>query len=252
MSYALREAVAGVRRAPVLTGLAAAMVAMALLVLGLFGLVAHNLQLSLSLLERRVEVVAFLRDDVRTDEIELAVARLREVPEVQGVQYVSKEQALNDAREEFPDFRQVFMDLEVNPLPASLEVSLQDGARSEESVERIAGVAGEFDFVEEVTYGREWVQPLFTLRRVAFATAVILGAVFALVGALIIGTALRIAIFARRDEIYIMRLVGARDGFIRRPFLVEGALAGLLGGLLSVGLTWGVFRAVNVFLFTVE
>lgn len=252
MSYALREAVAGVRRAPVLTGLAAAMVAMALLVLGLFALVAHNLQLSLSLLERRVEVVAFLRDDVRTDEMEVAVARLRAVPEVQGVEYVSKEQALNDARDEFPDFRQVFMDLEVNPLPASLEVSLRDGARSEESVERIAAVAREFDFVEEVTYGREWVQPLFTLRRVAFATALILGAVFALVGALIIATALRIAIFARRDEIYIMRLVGARDGFIRRPFLLEGALAGLLGGLLSVGLTWGVFRAVNAFLFTVE
>jgi cell division transport system permease protein len=72
---------------------------------------------------------------------------------------------------------------------------------------------------------------------------------FAVVAAIIIGTALRIAIFARREEIYIMRLVGARDGFIRRPFLLEGALAGLLGGLLALALTWGTYQLVTRFLF---
>lgn len=251
MSYAVREAFAAFRRAPVLTGLASAMVGMALLVMGLFGLVAYNLQASLALLERRVEVVAYLRDDVRTDEIELAVARLREIPEVEGVDYVSKDQALDDAREEFPDFRQVFADLEVNPLPASLEVRLQDGGRTQESVARVVEVAEAFPFVEEVAYGQDWVERLFTLRRVAFATAVIIGMAFALVAALIIGTALRIAIFARRDEIYIMRLVGARDSFVRRPFLLEGALAGFLGGILAVALTWAVFRGVDTFLFSV-
>ncbi|MDT8340560.1 MAG: ABC transporter permease [Longimicrobiales bacterium] len=248
MSYALREALAAFRRAPVLTGLASAMVGMALLVLGLFGLVAYNLQRSLADLEERVEVVAYLRDDVRTDQIETTVARLREIPQVQGVQYVTKERALERAREEFPDFHSVYADLETNPLPASLEVSLLDGARSQEAVESIAEAAAAFPFVEEVTYGREWVQPLFTLRRVALVAAAVVGAVFALVAALIIGTALRIAIFARRDEIYIMRLVGARDGFIRRPFLLEGAFAGLLGGLLAVALTGAVHWGVNVLL----
>lgn len=252
MTYALREALAAFRRAPVLTGLASAMVALALFVVGLFGLVAHNLQSSLATLEERVEVVAYLRDDVRTDEIELAVRELREMAEVQGVEYVSKAQALEAARTEFPDFQQVFSDLDVNPLPASLEVQLQEGARTEASVERIAAVANAFPFVEEVTYGQEWVERLFTLRRVGAATAAILGAAFALVAALIIGTALRIAIFARRDEIYVMRLVGARDGFIRRPFLLEGAMAGLLGGFLALGLTWTTWRGVNTLLFPVE
>lgn len=248
MTYAIREAFAAFRRAPVLTGLASAMVGLALLVVGLFGLVAHNLQTSLVQLEQRVEVVIYLRDDVRTDEIELAVAQLRGIPEVQGVDYVSKDRALQDARTEFPEFQEVFSGLEVNPLPASLEVRLQDGSRTEESVERIADFARDFPFVEDVTYGEEWVERLFTLRRLAGATALVLGAVFALVAALIIGTALRIAIFARRDEIYIMRLVGARDSFIRRPFLLEGAMAGLLGGVGALGLTWGVHRAAVGFL----
>lgn len=252
MTHAVREAFAAFRRTPVLTGLASAMVGMALLVVGLFGLVAHNLRTSLDLLERRVEVVAYLRDDVRTAEIELAVSQLRAVSEVEGVDYVSKDQALDRARQEFPDFREVFADLEVNPLPASLEVRLLDGTRTAESVERVAGVAGSFPFVEEVSYGQDWVERLFTLRRVAFVTAVVIGAAFAMVAALIIGTALRIAIFARRDEIYIMRLVGARDDFVRRPFLLEGAMAGLLGGVLAVVLTWAVFRVVDTFLFAVD
>jgi cell division transport system permease protein len=250
MSHAVREAFAAFRRAPVLTGLASAMVGFALFILGLFGLVAFNLQASLASLESRVEVIAYLRDDVRTDEIELAVAELRGLQAVAGVGFVSKEEALDRARTEFPDFQQVFADLEVNPLPASLEVRLLEGSRNEASVDEVVRMAADFPFVEEVTYGQEWVQRLFTLRRVAFISAAVLGGAFALVAALIIGTALRIAIFARRDEIYIMRLVGARDGFIRRPFLLEGALAGLLGGVIALGLTWGTFQVVRAFLFS--
>ena len=78
-----------------------------------------------------------------------------------------------------------------------------------------------------------------------------MGAAFALVAALIIGTALRIAIFARKEEIYVMRLVGATNGFIRRPFLVEGAMAGLIGGGLAWLMTWGTYRGVYAFLFEV-
>lgn len=249
MTHAIREALAAFRRAPVLTGLASAMVGFALFVLGLFGLVAWNLQSSLELLEEQVEVVVYLRDDIRAEEIELAVDQLRELDPVQGVDYVSKEQALARAPDLFPEFDRVYTDLEVNPLPASLEVQFRDGARTEENVSVVVEVAGAWDFVDDVRYGEEWVQRLFTLRRVAVITALVLGGAFALVAALIIGTALRIAIFARRDEIYIMRLVGARNGFIRRPFLLEGALAGALGGILALALTWGTYRLAATVVF---
>lgn len=252
MTYAIREAAAAFRRAPVLTGLAAAMVGMALFVMGLFGLVAFNLQTTMQVMEERVEVVAYLREEVTTAEIELAVAELRELPEVQGVEYVSKAQALEQARLQFPEFQEAFSDLAVNPLPASLDISLPEGSRNRESVLRVVEVAGAFPFVEEVDYGGEWVDRLFSLRRAVAITAVILGAAFGMVAALIIGTALRIAIFARRDEIYIMRLVGARDGFIRRPFLLEGAMAGLLGGGVALALTWVTHRAVSSYFFAVE
>jgi cell division transport system permease protein len=250
--YAVREAAAAFRRAPVLTGLAAGMVGLALFVLGLFGLVTHNLQTTLDAVEERVEVVAYLREGATTGEVDAALDDLRALPEVRTVIYVTKEQALANARAELPEFEEVFTDLDVNPLPASLEIELQEGFRNEETVEVVSQLAAAYPFVEDVAYGREWVEKLFSLRRIAGVAAGVLGAAFAAVAALIIGTALRIAIFARREEIYVMRLVGAKDGFIRRPFVLEGAMAGALGAVMAVVLTWATWRAVSSLIFEID
>jgi cell division transport system permease protein len=249
--YALREAIAAFRRAPVLTGLSSAMVGLALYVVGLFGLAAYNLQLALSSVEERVEVAVYLRDDARQSEIDLLLTELAAIPEVRSVRFISKRDAMARAQVELPEFGELFSDLEVNPLPQSLEVELRPGSRNPEVVERVSQSALLYPFVEDARYGREWVDKLFTLRRIGAATTAVLGSAFALVAALIIGTALRIAIFARREEIYVMRLVGATNGFIRRPFLLEGAMAGLLGGAIAWALTYATYRGVYAYLFEV-
>ena len=249
--YAIREALAGFRRAPVLTGLSAAMVALALYVVGLFGLASYNLRLALSAIEERVEVVVFLRDDTRQSEIDLSQTELAEIPEVARVRYISKREALDRAQQDLPEFSELFSGVGVNPLPQSLEIELRQGDRNQEVVDRVSQAAAAYPFVEDVRYGREWVDKLFTLRRVGAVTTAVLGGAFFVVAALIIATALRIAIFARREEIYVMRLVGATNGFIRRPFLLEGAMSGLLGGILAWVLTWATYRVVYAFLFSV-
>lgn len=250
--YALREAIAAFRRAPVLTGLASGMVGLALLVVGLFSLAAYNLQLALSVIEERVEVVVYLRDDARQSEIDLILRDLDELPEVRRLEYVSKRDALARAQAELPEFGQLFMDAEINPLPQSVEIELWEGNRNPENVARISEQASQYPFVEDVRYGREWVERLFTLQRIGAASTAVLGTAFALVAALIIGAALRIAIFARREEIYVMRLVGATNGFIRRPFLLEGALAGLIGGVGAALATYVTYRGVYAYLFEVS
>jgi len=247
--YALREALAAFRRAPVLTGLSSAMVGLALYVVGLFGLATYNLQLALSAVEERVEIAVYLRDDARQSEIDLVLTELAAMPEVRTVTFVSKRDALERARVELPEFGELFSDLDVNPLPQSLEVQLRPGSRNPEVVEKVSQAAMLYPFVEDARYGREWVDKLFTLRQIGAATTAVLGSAFAVVAALIIGTALRIAIFARREEIYVMRLVGAKNSFIRRPFLLEGAVAGLLGGAIAWVLTYATYRGVYSFLF---
>jgi cell division transport system permease protein len=250
--HALREALAAIRRAPVLTTLSSAMVALGLFVVGLFALVSYNLHEALVRVEERVEVVVYLRDDTRTAEVDLARAHLMELEEVQGVRYISKDEALRTARETLPDLEDVFSGLDVNPLPASLEVELHPGFRTPESVARVVDLARIYPFVEEVAFGQEWVDRVFLLRRIGAIATLALGAAFAAVAALIIGTAVRIALFARREEIYIMRLVGARNGFIRRPFLLEGLFTGVMGGVLAAAMTYASYSAVNRLIFQLD
>ncbi len=252
MSRTFREAFAAFRRAPSLTLLSVAMIALSLFAVGLFAIAAHNVSSVLDTVEARVQVVAYLRDDAPADAVELALAEVRSYPEVLEVNYISREHALEVARQELPEFRTLFAELDVNPLPASIEVRLLPGQRSPEVVGDIAARVGAYPFVEEVQYGREWVDKIFLLRRIAGAAAVVVGSAFATVAIVIIGAAIRLAIFARRDEIQIMRLVGATDGYIRRPFLIEGLVAGLLGAAMALGLTFGTYRIVFNSIFQVE
>ena len=247
----MRETIAAFRRAPLLASLSAAMVGLALFVVGLFALAAHNLRLAFDTLEERVEVVAYLRDNATRREISDMRETLSALPEVSEVEFVTKDQALARARRELPEFQEVMSDLEVNPLPASLEMQLHPEARTQASVEGLARQASLYPFVEDVEYGEEWVARLFMLRRIGGLSAIVLGGAFGLVATLIIGVAVRTAVFARREEIRVMQLVGARDAFIRRPFLVEGAVTGAVGGLLALGLSYATFRAVFHYLFSI-
>ncbi len=245
MPYAIREALAAFRRAPALTGLSAAMIALSLVVVGIFGTTAYNIRQALDRVEARVEVVAYLKDDASPQAVELARKEIAAYPEVLRVYYVSRDEALEIARRDLTEFRSVFSDLDTNPLPASFEVHLKPGMRGPEAVRAVADRIGSYPFVEEVRFGSEWLDKVFLLRRVAGAATLVMGGAFALVAALIIGAAIRLAIFARRDEIAIMRLVGATDAFVRRPFLLEGLMTGLLGAVLAILVTYGLFRVLS-------
>jgi len=245
VSYAIREALAAFRRAPLLTGLSGAMIGLSLFVVGLFGIVAHNIRLVLQQVEERVEVVAYLRDDATPQVVELITAEISSFPEVAAVEYVSREQALANARVELEEFRTIFGELDVNPLPASLEVHMRPGMRSADVVRSVAERIGSYDVVEETRFGQEWIDKIFVLRRVAAVATAVLGGAFAVVSILIIGTAVRMAIFARRDEIRIMQLVGATEGFVHRPFVLEGMITGLIGGAIALPALYAVYQMLS-------
>lgn len=241
---ALREGLNGIRRAPVLAALSMMAIGLSVFSMGLFALTAHNIDVALAGVERRVEVVAYVRDDAPEELVDIARHEIESFPEVESVRYVSKVEALYEASRELTEFSDVYSDLEVNPLPASLEISLREGRRTPTDVEAVADRVAAYRFVEEARYGREWVDRVFALRRVAGGGAIILGLSFAIGAALLIGIAVRMAVLARSREISIMQTVGATDGYIRRPFLIEGLLTGLGGGLLALGLTRAAHEAV--------
>jgi cell division transport system permease protein len=233
-----REALLSFRRAPLLSALSITTIAFSLFTLGLFGLVAINLRQALQGLEERVEIVAFVLRGTPAETITLATQDIAAFPEVQDVTFVTEEQALARARHELVEFRDAYRDLQVNPLPASIEVRLQPGNRDATTVERVAQRLRGFEFVNDVRYGRDWVQKLDHLRNITGIVGLMIGLAFAAVAVVIIGVTIRLTLLQRAREISIMRLVGATNWFIRGPFLLEGALKGLLGGLLSLVLCY--------------
>jgi cell division transport system permease protein len=233
-----REALLSFRRAPLLSALSVTTIAFSLFTVGLFGLVAVNLRQALRGLEERVEIVAYILRGTPSETIAVATQDIVAFPEVQDVSYVSEEEALQRARTELVEFRDAYRDLQVNPLPASVEVRLKDGYRDAATVERVAQRLRGFGFIDDVRYGREWVQKLDYLRNITGLVGLVIGLAFAAVAVVIIGVTIRLTILQRAREISIMRLVGATNWFIRGPFLLEGALKGLLGGLLSLVLCY--------------
>jgi len=227
------------------------MVGLALFLVGLFALATHNLKIALDTLEERVEIVVYLRDNANIDEIRDMRTTLSDLPEVLAVQFVTKDEALKKASQELPEFREVMTNLDLNPLPASLEIQLQPGSRTEATVDQIVKQAKTYPFVEEVQYGQEWVQKLFTIRRMGVVTIIILGSAFALAATLIIGITSRITVLARMEEIKAMQIVGAEESFIRRPLLIEGGMTGAFGGVIAIGLTYATFKAVSQYLFSI-
>ena len=252
MRLLTREALLSFRRAPLLSALSITTIAFSLFTLGLFGLVAINLREALRGIEERVEIVAFVFRGTPAETIALATQDISAFPEVRSVTYVSEEQALARARNELVEFRDAYRDLQVNPLPASIEVRMKEGYRDAQTVERVADRLRGFTFVDDVRFGRDWVQRLDQLRNVTGVVGLVIGLAFAGVAVVIIGVTIRLTLLQRAREIAIMRLVGATDGFIRLPFLLEGMVKGALGGLVALGLSAAAWALIDTYLLQVS
>jgi cell division transport system permease protein len=233
----LCEALAGFRRTPLLGALSISAISLSLVIMGLFGLSAHNIGSAISDIERRVEVVGYLLEEMGPDQVHVAQQEIEAFPEIESVFYVSKKEALENAQRDLPEFSDVYEELHVNPLPASLHLRLKPGFRTPESLQIAAEYLRGYDFVEEVRFGEGWVEQLFTIRRIAGGVSAILGGAFAIVAILLIFTSVEIAILARSEEIEIMQTIGAKDRYVQFPLIIEGFIKGLLGGLIALGLT---------------
>ena len=249
MRLALREVWTAFRRAPGLGVLSVFTIAFSLFAFGLFGLVAYNTRLALERLEERVEIRAYVTEGTEVDAVAAAVGDVRAFPEVASVTYVTPEAALKKARTEMAEFQDVF---EPEFLPASLEVRLRPGMRTPEQVKAVSERLKGYAFVDDVRYGEEWVKKFHSMRRAATAAGIVLGIAFALAAMIIIGSTIRTSVLARSREIGIMRLVGATDGFIRAPFLIDGLLKGLIGGTLAVALMWVTRAALTATVFAFQ
>lgn len=189
-------------------------------------------------------VVFFLKPEASSAEREQLEKSLRASPAIVQVEYVSREKALERFRSNFPELEDILRSLDKNPFPASVEATLEKDAFQSEAtlafIENIRQSPG----VEDVQFNWDWVRKMQSLSRLSKAVGFFLGAILILASFFIISNVIRLNVLARRNEIEILRLVGATDTFIRLPFLLEGTILGIAGSLLSLA-----FLAILVRLF---
>jgi cell division transport system permease protein len=209
------------------------MVLMLLLLAGFF-ILQNVLVASLSFVEQKVEVVAYVQNTATRDQVDALVGQMKAMPEVASVTFVSREEALAKFREmQAAQGREdVTTTLDTNPLYASLNVKL----RSPADLDAVTGSLRSAKIVRNVLNIQALVDRVTTVTTIIRnAGAVILGIVALIVLFIVVNT-IRLAVLARAEEIEIMRLVGASDAFIRWPFVFEGGLVGLLGALITIGI----------------
>jgi cell division transport system permease protein len=256
--YFFSETFTNLKRNFLMTIAAVSTVAISLLLLGgvqILSMAVDNMTVTW---EAQVEIAIFLRDDITEGELDALTTEVSEMGEVENVSYVSKDAAYEDYKEMYRAHPEFWQTLPRDALPASLRVSLHDANDTEPVALRMTGAPG----VADVEFGGQFIKTLLRvnslLRAITFGMSIILMAA----AAALIANTIRLGIYARREEIGIMKLVGATNWFIRIPFMLEGIFAALVGaivsGLIIVGTNALIFSRVgeaitfleNVFTFS--
>lgn len=197
--------------------------------LGMFLIVENALSVMIASLEEQVNLIIYLEDDAPPADVLALRQQLLDDSRTISVDYITKEQALERLRQTYrddPDFLQPLLD---NPLPASLEVRSDDPAFLQSQASALLGER----IVEDIDLPQDVVNNLIRISQVASFLGYALGAGLALVALFVIGSSIRLTVYARRGEIEVLRLMGASDHFIRWPFLMEGVFFGLIGAVIS-------------------
>jgi cell division transport system permease protein len=241
LGYFARESVTNFRRNWVMSLGAVITIYLSLLLVGVFLAASVLVGTIVSSVESKVTIQVFLKDGAATEDVNALQRSLLANDLVKGVEYTSKEKALVKFKQEMSQSPEIVEQLDGNPLPASLDVTLKDPRTVEQMVTQIKGdplftkVADRPDNPEEsLKYGQQVVKKLFAFTKVLRYIGVAFVSMLAVVSLIFINNTIRLAIYARRKEIAIMRLVGASNWFIRTPFLMEGVLQSLIGASLAI------------------
>jgi len=209
-------------------------VAITLFMVGFFAVIVYDIQGIIGSIKSQVEIAVYLEDNISVDLKDYIEQEVLSWSETEKATYISKEQALERFKEE-NEGSDILKEIQGNPLPASFEITLNNPEKIDQVALRFYDKDGNYiPGVNDVIYGREYVNTLFSITAVIGSIAFLIIIVLLLATIVLIFNTIRISIYARRKEIEVMKLVGATNWFVRIPFLFEGFFEGFTGSVISV------------------
>lgn len=236
LGYTVRESLSGFRRTKLSSAISIATVSISLLLLGIFAVISINTTRFVEALRDRLEMEAFLREPVTLEQRMTMERAVRGVDGVESVDFVSKDEAARIFKQEFgEDINQV---LDFNPLPPSFKIRLKPSFRTAANASAISDRVAAIEGIESVRYRKGLLELIDARTKAVHNLSLGLGVLISLSAIFLVSNTIRLAIYAKRKLIRTMELVGATRVFIRSPFLLEGVLQGLVGGLIASGILY--------------
>lgn len=238
--YLLKEGIRGIFLHGFMSFAAVCVTVACLIIMGTFSLVVHNLNLMVEKLERENEVLVYVDSSLTEAEAKSVGSKLSMIENVHQAAFVSREQALENFKENQSDGI-AFEGLDASTFRDRFVVTLEDNNLMSDTVQQIRQVSG----VADVTAPYELVEGFSTIQRVLQIASIAIIAILLVISLLIISNTVKLAMYDRRDEIAIMKMVGATNGFIRLPFVVEGFFLGVISAVIAFFVQWGLYDAVK-------
>ena len=247
LTYFIQEALINIRRNKVLNAITISMIAISLAIFGIFLLMYVNLNRVVRHWADTVQIIAYVEAALPADQQTTLDAQIREIATVEDVAFVSQDQALERLKTRLSGHDDLLEGLEQNPLPASFEIRLARKFRTLQGVEAVIAQLQQIPTFTDIQYGQTWLENLTTIMNMFKFIGVFLGAFLFFTVIFIISNTIKLTLYAREDELTIMKYIGATELFIKGPFLAEGIIRGFFGAglsLLVIFLTHALFTAM--------
>ena len=243
LRYIFEDALINIRRSG-WGGLASiGTMAVSFVIVGIFLVITGNLGALVAEWKEQFQVTVFLEDGITGEQLALLRKRIQSERAVKGMTYTSKAEALQQFKRELQGKESLLEGLGENPIPASLQLRVHEPYQTPEALKQLTASLSRVEGVEDVMYGQEWVDRLSAVIRLLRLLGLGVGLALGLASLLIVSNTIRLAVYARAEEIEVMRLVGASRLHVRAPFLLEGMIQGTLSAGLALLLLYGAYRA---------
>lgn len=230
--FSISEGIKGLTKTRLPSTLSIISIMMASVLLGIFLVIGLNLNHAIGAIREKIELEVFLSPAVSEGQITQLESGIKTIRGIRSWRLVSKEAAAERFETEFGE--NVFEVLNYNPFPPSIIIQLEEGSRTFSAATAISAEIQKYEFVDEIVFQKTLLETVDKYISIIFIAGMVVALVILVIAVTLIYNTIRLTIYARRETIYIMRLVGATPKFIRRPFLVEGILQGFIGSFLAV------------------
>jgi cell division transport system permease protein len=234
MIHNYKRAIQDIRDHRFLNSVTIITIAISILIVSSFALFFVNANDIINSWKKGIKIMVYLKPDTPEIKISKLVQKIQHMDGIRDVRFISKNEALQELKKQMKRQPSLFENLKENPLPDAFEIRLKISFQNQEKVEILATRLESFPQIDEVEYGQRWLGQFTNFFNLFRLTGYAMGGLFFIATLLIVANTIRLVLYSRRDEVEIMRLVGATDSFIKAPFYIQGLIQGAFGGIIGL------------------